>query len=111
MFDVKRVMQELGIKKADLKAVPRANHANRANPEREISTFSTVSTPSCLKNESSGTRKCCMWEYKLNTKLPGFTQMGLMTDDPIEAQRLLTAIYGRPVSGLKIISKKHQSYY
>lgn len=45
-------------------------------------------------------KKCCFWCYRFNQDLPGFTQMGLMTNDQEEAQLQLTRIYGHPVEGL-----------
>ncbi len=60
---------------------------------------STNSTPPPLKSTFSGQeRRACFWLYRLDSNKPGpFVQMGLMTDDPEQAQKQLTYVYGKPV--------------
>lgn len=56
------------------------------------------------KQESRGgdfpEREYQLWFYRLNEQLPGYTRQGLMTTSPAEAQKQLTEIYGKPVTGL-----------
>ena len=40
-----------------------------------------------------------LWLYK-TSNLDGFTRMGLMTDNQDEAEKQLTEIYGKSVTGL-----------
>ena len=106
MFDIEAVKREIGIadgnsKEADFETYPRAIPAIRAIPGGENSTNSTNSTPPPLKNAfSRQERKACFWLYKLDIGKPGYVQMGLLTDDSTQAQKQLTAIYGKPVIDL-----------
>ena len=111
MFDIEAVKREIGIadsnsKKTDFEACPGAIPAIRAIPRAENSMNSTNSTPPPLKSEFfRHERKACFWLYKLDTSKPGFIQMGLMTDDPSQAQKQLAAIYGKPVHDLHMEEK------
>ena len=67
---------------------------DKKSPKRVIS---TPAKPA----KGNKQRRICFWLYKLNENATGFIQMGLMTDDPIEAQRQLTEIYGKPVMELQ----------
>lgn len=79
-----------------------ANLANLANYNLQTAKHPAdeqpADTPLAATKEEA---RCCFWQYKLNDKLPGFTQMGLMADNPVDAQKQLTEVYGRPVTGLR----------
>ena len=81
--------------------------AIRAIPELENSHNSQNSTPTSLKTNFSEQRKACFWKYKLTPDSAGFIQMGLLTDDFNEAQKQLTAIYGKPVLLLSVKVSSH----
>jgi hypothetical protein len=102
MFDIEATKRQLGIetKKANFEHEACAKTANTANNSKKFSHFSHISTPSKPKTNFSQQRKACFWRYKINSDSAGLTQMGLITNDMDEAQKQLTAIYGKPVSGL-----------
>ena len=103
MFDIEAAKRELGIetKRMEFEEYPRAKRANRAKKDEKFSHFSRFSTPQPPEIERASNRKACFWQYKLDAQKPGFIQMGLMTNDPVEAQRQLTKIYDKPVIGLR----------
>ena len=102
MFDIEATKRQLGIetKKTDFEHGAAAIRAIRAIPEVNNSHNSQNSTHPSPKTHFSQQRKACFWKYKISSDSAGFTQMGLITDDLDEAQKQLTAIYGKPVSGL-----------
>lgn len=52
-------------------------------------------------------RPYTLWFYKIDRQHPGHLRQALMTDDPAQAQKQLTAIYGQPVHELHTVGE-HQ---